>query len=83
MARGAFLHPFSAPAQVDWIELVRGEGALVFDRAGRDYVDGFASLWYCQIVFDAPDATAAEATSADPSDLDAGCGGFAWTLLTP
>lgn len=29
--------------------IVRGEGAAVFDAGGRRYVDGLASLWYCNV----------------------------------
>ncbi len=29
--------------------LVRGEGAALFDSGGKRYVDGLASLWYCQV----------------------------------
>lgn len=45
----AFLHPFARPAATDFLTLVRGEGALVFDDAGRDYVDAMASLWFCDV----------------------------------
>jgi hypothetical protein len=41
-------------------------------------------LWYCQSVYDAPTATAADAAApADPSNpVDGGCGGqFAWSTL--
>jgi adenosylmethionine-8-amino-7-oxononanoate aminotransferase len=31
------------------IELVRGEGIWVFDADGRRYLDGTASLWYCNV----------------------------------
>lgn len=42
------------------------------------------SLWYCQSAFAAQSADEAQAaTPADPADLDAGCGGFSWTALTP
>lgn len=47
----SFLHAFSRPAApADWyVEIVRGEGAVVYDAAGRRYVDALASLWYCQV----------------------------------
>ena len=45
----AFLHPFSPPARSNWVSIVRGAGAKVFDSDGNAYVDGLASLWYCQI----------------------------------
>jgi adenosylmethionine-8-amino-7-oxononanoate aminotransferase len=46
-----FLHPFARPAadQSQFIRIVRGEGALVWDDAGREYIDALASLWYCAI----------------------------------
>ena len=49
MALSPFLHPFAKPAATDFITIVRGEGAAVFDDAGRRYVDGLASLWYCNV----------------------------------
>jgi adenosylmethionine-8-amino-7-oxononanoate aminotransferase len=47
----ALLHPFSPPAmpEGDFIEIVRGEGSLVFDSNGREYVDAMANLWLCQV----------------------------------
>jgi putrescine---pyruvate transaminase len=42
-----FLHPFTKPARVDFTVIARGEGALVWDADGREYVDSMASLWYC------------------------------------
>ncbi|MEX2322910.1 MAG: aminotransferase class III-fold pyridoxal phosphate-dependent enzyme [Acidimicrobiia bacterium] len=38
-------------AAVDRSELVidRGEGSVVWDTAGNRYLDGTASLWYCQV----------------------------------
>jgi putrescine aminotransferase len=44
-----FLHPFARPAAERFVEIVRGEGALVWDADGREYVDALASLWYCQV----------------------------------
>jgi putrescine---pyruvate transaminase len=49
MAPTAFLHPFAKPAAEDFITIVRGEGAAVFDDSGKRYVDGLASLWYCNV----------------------------------
>ena len=45
----AFLHPFARPAADSFISIVRGEGALVWDDAGNEYVDALASLWYCNV----------------------------------
>jgi adenosylmethionine-8-amino-7-oxononanoate aminotransferase len=45
----AFLHPYAKPARDDFIEIVRGQGAVVEARNGRSYVDGMGSLWYTNI----------------------------------
>jgi putrescine aminotransferase len=44
-------HPFSDMAAVDGHEFIvdRGEGIWVYDEAGRPYLDGCASLWYCNV----------------------------------
>lgn len=44
-------HPQANMSQVNGNELVfaRGEGAYLFDEAGRKYFDAPASLWYCNI----------------------------------
>ena len=63
MSRSAFLHPFARPTSDDWITIVRGEGAVVWDDQGRRLVDGFASLWYCTLGHGRPeiaDAVAAQ-----------------------
>ncbi len=49
MALSPFLHPFAKPAATDFVTIVRGEGAAVFDRDGKRYVDALASLWYCNV----------------------------------
>ena len=45
------LHPFAPPskAEADFINIVRGKGSLLWDDEGNEYVDGLASLWYCQV----------------------------------
>jgi adenosylmethionine-8-amino-7-oxononanoate aminotransferase len=45
----AFLHPFARPAATDFISVVRGQGAAIWDSNGTRYVDGLASLWYCNV----------------------------------
>ena len=45
----AFLHPFTRPTADDFLTIVRGDGALVWDEHGTEYVDGMASLWYCNV----------------------------------
>jgi adenosylmethionine-8-amino-7-oxononanoate aminotransferase len=46
---GAFLHAFSKPTKTNFIRLVRGEGARLWDESGKEYIDGIASLWYCTV----------------------------------
>lgn len=41
------------------------------------------TLYYCQSVFDGMTMADAMAGGADAADLTMGCGGFAWTNLTP
>jgi adenosylmethionine-8-amino-7-oxononanoate aminotransferase len=63
---GAFLHPFARPTRDSFITLTRGDGALVWDADGNEYVDGMASLWYCQIGHgrrEMADAIAAQAST--------------------
>ncbi len=46
-----FLHPFarpSAPAS-SYLQIVSGEGAVVVDSAGKEYIDALAALWFCQV----------------------------------
>jgi putrescine---pyruvate transaminase len=49
VARTAFLHPFTRPSAEDFLCIIRGAGARVWDDQGRDYVDAMASLWYCAV----------------------------------
>ncbi len=59
----AFLHPFAAPRRTDFINIVGGEGAEVWDDTGKRYIDGMASLWYMNIGYgrqEMADAIAAE-----------------------
>ena len=42
-----FLHPFAKPTRATYTVITRGEGALVWDADGNEYVDAMASLWYC------------------------------------
>ena len=46
---GAFLHSFAKPTKDDFRVLVRGQGAVVYDNHGNEYVDAMASLWYCAV----------------------------------
>jgi adenosylmethionine-8-amino-7-oxononanoate aminotransferase len=47
----AFWHPFANMSRVreQALTIVRGEGAVVWDDAGREYVDATAALWFCNV----------------------------------
>ncbi len=45
MALPAFLHPFCRPTREEFVTIVRGEGAVVWDDHGNEYLDAMASLW--------------------------------------
>ncbi len=45
----SLLHPFTPPRMDDFINLVGGRGAIVWDENGKEYIDGMASLWYVNI----------------------------------
>ncbi len=51
----ALLHPFSKPSSNDYRTLVRSEGVRVWDDQGNEYIDGLASLWYCQVGHNRPE----------------------------
>lgn len=44
-----YLHAFTKPSRRDFVTMVRGEGARLYDSNGKEYIDGMASLWYCNI----------------------------------
>jgi len=39
-------------------------------------------LYYCQIAYDAADAETAMDATADANDVETGCNGFGWSILT-
>ncbi len=43
----SFLHPFAKPTRQTFTVITRGDGALIWDADGNEYVDAMASLWYC------------------------------------
>ncbi len=49
MTTPAFLHPFAPPRKSEFIRIVGGEGAVVWDDVGNRYIDGMASLWYMNV----------------------------------
>jgi len=65
----AFLHPFAKPTKDNFIKLVRGQGALVWDDKGNELVDGMASLWYCAVGHGRKEI--ADAVAAQISTLEA------------
>jgi putrescine aminotransferase len=68
----SFWHPFADMASVEAggeLTLVRGDGVYVWDDAGRRYLDGTASLWYCNVGWGRREI--AEAAAAQMIDLPA------------
>jgi adenosylmethionine-8-amino-7-oxononanoate aminotransferase len=47
----AMWNPFANMAAIAGhaVQIVGGEGAIVYDAAGRAYLDSIASLWYCNV----------------------------------
>ena len=61
----ALLHPFAKPSapRDHFVTVVRGDGALVWDADGHEYVDGMASLWFANVGYgraEVADAVAAQ-----------------------
>ncbi len=50
-ASNHLLHSFgeAVTPEDDYINIVRGEGSTIYDDTGKAYLDGMASLWYCQV----------------------------------
>ncbi len=61
---GPFLHPFTQPRQDQFVSIRSGKGALVWDDAGNEYIDGMASLWYVNIGHGREEMAEAIATQA-------------------
>ena len=64
-------HPFSDMATVRGNEIVisRGEGVWLWDEDGNRYLDGSASLWYCNVGHGR--AEIADAVAAQMKELEA------------
>ena len=47
----SLLHGFAPPLKTesDFVNIVRGEGCLLWDDHGNQYIDAMANLWLCQI----------------------------------
>ncbi len=69
MRPSAFLHPFAPPRADEFIRIVGGSGAEVWDDQGRRYIDGMASLWYVNIGHGRPEM--AEAIADQVGELAA------------
>jgi len=68
----ALLHPFARPARTDFLRVVRGQGAHVWDDGGRRYIDAMGSLWYCNVGHgrvEIADAVRAQLTTLDAYHL--------------
>ena len=67
----ALWHPFADMAAVRSGEFVisRGEGVWLFDESGKRYLDGSASLWYCNIGHGRPEI--ADAVAEQMRQLEA------------
>ena len=62
----SFLHPFTMPRKDEFITIASGHDAVVVDDEGNEYIDGMASLWYCNVGHgreEIADAIAAQATT--------------------
>ena len=64
----SFLHSFAKPSSDAFINIVRGDMALLWDDKGNEYIDGIGSLWYCQIGHGRTEM--ADAVSAQISTLE-------------
>ncbi len=47
----ALMHPFSevGKSEADYINIVSAKDSTLVDANGKTYLDGMASLWYCQV----------------------------------
>ncbi len=50
-AMSSLMHPFAevGKAESEFINVVSAEGSTFTDDSGKTYLDGMASLWYCQV----------------------------------
>src|SRR3954453_17537059 len=78
-------HPFADMAAVRDGEFVitRGEGVWLFDESGKRYLDGSASLWYCNIVHGGPEVADAGAEQMRQLGARAGAGSLWYGNLGP
>lgn len=69
MPTPSLLHPFTEPRATKFLNIVGGEGAVVWDDTGKRYIDGMASLWYMNVGHGHP--AMIEAISRQVADLAA------------
>ena len=67
---GTLLHPFADPtkSEADFINIVSANGSTLVDDTGKQYLDGMASLWYCQVGHGQPQIVDAVATQLKTLD---------------
>ena len=72
MSLPAMLHPFTPPArETGFVEIVAGEGAVVTDAAGQQYIDAMAALWFVNVGYgrrEVVDAIASQAATQASKD---------------
>jgi len=59
-----FLHPFTPPRKDIFLTIAGGKDAVVWDDAGKEYIDGMASLWYVNVGHGRAEMAEAIATQA-------------------
>ena len=60
----SFLHPFTPPRKDEFLTIAAGKDAVVWDDAGKEYIDGMASLWYVNVGHGRAEIAEAIATQA-------------------
>ena len=67
---GTLLHPFADPtkSEADFINIVSAKGSTLTDDRGKEYLDGMASLWYCQVGHGQPEIIDAVSTQLKTLD---------------
>ncbi|MER8044489.1 aminotransferase class III-fold pyridoxal phosphate-dependent enzyme [Streptomyces sp. NPDC094032] len=59
--RSAVLHPFLPDSQPRRVVMVEGEGCVLRDAEGREYLDATAGMWLCQVGHGRPEIAEAAA----------------------
>jgi adenosylmethionine-8-amino-7-oxononanoate aminotransferase len=45
----SLVHPFTPTDATEFINVVRAKGSSLWDDTGKEYIDGMANLWLCQV----------------------------------